>query len=184
MLFVDEMASGERGEDLRAVAESAAWRRPGRTGDASPITPRRAFAGVTSVSPTGRVRRRGRGPAEVPEVPQPRVVAARDCHWPRRSSSVGHSPQGRLGERDNFTFYFSVQERGRGKGSVIGKGDGGSARALLIGVVCVISSQVEVDVHTPADKDLLPVRDVGVGVTSASTSLLDVTVVLGPLCFL
>lgn len=51
-------------------------------------------------------------------------------------------------------------------------------------VLCVIALQVEVDVHTQGDKELLPVRDLGVEITSMSPFIQEVTIVLGPLCFL
>lgn len=48
----------------------------------------------------------------------------------------------------------------------------------------MITLQVEVDVHTPGDIELLPVRDLAVEITSTSPYFQEVTVVLGPLCFL
>lgn len=61
-------------------------------------------------------------------------------------------------------------------------GDTGSAHNLL--VLCVITLQVEVDIHARGDMELLPVRDLGVEITSVSPFFQEVTVVLGPLCFL
>lgn len=61
-------------------------------------------------------------------------------------------------------------------------GDVGSAHDLL--VLCMITLQVEVDVHAQGDVELLPIRDLGVEITSMSPFFQEVTVVLGPLCFL
>lgn len=55
---------------------------------------------------------------------------------------------------------------------------------MILLVVCVITLQVEVDVHTRSDIELLPVRDLGVDSTSVSPFFQEVTIVLGPLCFL
>lgn len=48
----------------------------------------------------------------------------------------------------------------------------------------MIILQVEVDVHTRVDIELLPIRDLGVEISSESPFFQEVTVVLGPLCFL
>lgn len=59
-----------------------------------------------------------------------------------------------------------------------------SVFVLSLIVWCVIILQVEVDVHTQVDIELLPVRDLGVEILSESPFFQEVTVVLGPLCFL
>lgn len=53
----------------------------------------------------------------------------------------------------------------------------------LLGL-CVITLQVEVEVHARGDTELLPVRDLGVEIISVSPFFQEVTVFLGPLCFL
>lgn len=51
-------------------------------------------------------------------------------------------------------------------------------------VFSVVTLQVEVDIDAGGDMELLPVRDLGVEMTSVSPFFQEVTVVLGPLCFL
>lgn len=64
-------------------------------------------------------------------------------------------------------------------------GDTGGAHDLLTIFLWFMNTlQVEVDVHAPGDIELLPVRDLGVEISSTSPFFQEVTVVLGPLCFL
>lgn len=51
-------------------------------------------------------------------------------------------------------------------------------------VLYVITLQVEVDVHAQGEMEFLPVRDLGVEIISVSPFVQEVTVGLGPLCFL
>uniref|UniRef100_A0A674NR83 Fibrillar collagen NC1 domain-containing protein n=1 Tax=Takifugu rubripes TaxID=31033 RepID=A0A674NR83_TAKRU len=63
-------------------------------------------------------------------------------------------------------------------------GDSGNEISSHFTSVSRRECEVEVDVHTQVDTELLPVRDLGVEISSGSPFFQEVAVVLGPLCFL
>ncbi|TWW57913.1 Collagen alpha-2(XI) chain [Takifugu flavidus] len=63
-------------------------------------------------------------------------------------------------------------------------GDSGNEISSHFTSVSRRECEVEVDVHTQVDMELLPVRDLGVEISSGSPFFQEVAVVLGPLCFL
>lgn len=184
---------GARPEDACAVVRSATWRTPGERG-ASDITVTPIRSAQTWPLCLWQLQYAGLG-----------VVQLRFMRFHSHTSSQHvtiscSGSQSRVGKTDSAQWLIHLT------------GDSGNeissrftsvsrreceVRARLLELLfnwslfvfslivwCVIILQVEVDVHAQVDMELLPVRDLGVEISSGSPFFQEVTVVLGPFCFL